>query len=148
MTSEFLRYGIGVLLLWLIAMRLRSGTARQVLYLIASWLFYYSWGGWLIVILIFSSLMNYVARSEERTIGSKGSAIFDSGAEMTRCAHENARSGSQPESGMIRVSGWLTRGSKAASVAAHSRLTTTVLHPEARSMRRVRSRGNLGLRGT
>jgi len=40
-------------------MRLRSITARQVLYLIASWLFYYSWGGWLIVILIFSSLMNY-----------------------------------------------------------------------------------------
>jgi alginate O-acetyltransferase complex protein AlgI len=59
MTSELLRYGIGVLVLWLIAMRLRSVNARQVLYLIASWLFYYSWGGWLIVILIFSSLMNY-----------------------------------------------------------------------------------------
>jgi alginate O-acetyltransferase complex protein AlgI len=44
---------------WIAAMRLRSITARQVLYLIASWLFYYSWGGWLIVILIFSSLMNY-----------------------------------------------------------------------------------------
>jgi alginate O-acetyltransferase complex protein AlgI len=59
MTSELLRYGIGVLVLWLIAMRLRSVTARQVLYLVASWLFYYSWGGWLIAILIVSSLMNY-----------------------------------------------------------------------------------------
>lgn len=59
MTIELLEYGIGVVVVWLIAMRLRSVTARQVLYLIASWLFYYSWGGWLIVILIFSSLMNY-----------------------------------------------------------------------------------------
>jgi D-alanyl-lipoteichoic acid acyltransferase DltB (MBOAT superfamily) len=59
MTSELLRYGIGVLVLWLIAMCLRSITTRQVLYLIASGVFYYSWGGWLIVILIFSSLMNY-----------------------------------------------------------------------------------------
>jgi alginate O-acetyltransferase complex protein AlgI len=40
-------------------MRLRSVTARQVLYLVASYLFYISWGSWLIVILLFSSLMNY-----------------------------------------------------------------------------------------
>src|SRR5271165_7334645 len=59
MTSALLLYGIGVLVLWLIAMRLRSVNARQGLYLIASWLFYYSWGGWLIVFLIFSSLMNF-----------------------------------------------------------------------------------------
>ncbi len=59
MTSALLLYGIGVLVLWLIAMRLRSVSARQGLYLMASWLFYYSWGGWLIVILIFSSLMNF-----------------------------------------------------------------------------------------
>ena len=59
MTTEFLGYGIGVAVVWLAAMRLRSVTARQVLYLIASWLFYYTWGGWLIVVLIFSSLMNY-----------------------------------------------------------------------------------------
>ncbi len=34
-------------------------TARQVLYLVASWLFYISWGSWLIVVLLFSSLVNY-----------------------------------------------------------------------------------------
>ena len=33
------------MVLWLVAMRLRSANARQVLYLVASWLFYYSWGG-------------------------------------------------------------------------------------------------------
>ena len=59
MIKELLIYGIGLLVVWLIAMRLHSVKARQVLYLIASWLFYYSWGAWLIVILIFSSLMNY-----------------------------------------------------------------------------------------
>jgi alginate O-acetyltransferase complex protein AlgI len=59
MTSELLQYGTGVLMLWLIAMRLRSVTARQLLYLTASWIFYYSWCGWLIVILISSSLVNY-----------------------------------------------------------------------------------------
>jgi len=56
---QLVTYGIGALLTWLIAMRLGSAKARQVLYLMASWLFYYSWGGWLIVFLIFSSLMNY-----------------------------------------------------------------------------------------
>jgi alginate O-acetyltransferase complex protein AlgI len=40
-------------------MQLRSAKARQVLCLIASLLFYYTWGGWLIVFLIFSVLMNY-----------------------------------------------------------------------------------------
>jgi len=59
MTAEILGYGIGLVAVWLLAMRLRSVTARQCLYLIASWLFYYSWGAWLILILVFSSLMNY-----------------------------------------------------------------------------------------
>jgi alginate O-acetyltransferase complex protein AlgI len=59
MTIEFFGYGIGVLVVWLVAMRLRSIAARQWLYLIASWLFYFSWGSWLIVVLLFSSLMNY-----------------------------------------------------------------------------------------
>jgi alginate O-acetyltransferase complex protein AlgI len=59
MTIELLGYAIGVVVVWLVAMQLRSVTARQALYLIASWIFYYSWGGWLIVFLIFSSLMNY-----------------------------------------------------------------------------------------
>jgi len=59
MIKPFLFYALGILILWLLAMRPRSVKARQVLYLIASWIFYYSWGGWLIVILILSSLMNY-----------------------------------------------------------------------------------------
>ena len=59
MTKDLLIYALGIAVVWLVAMRLRSVKARQVLYLVASWLFYYSWGGWLIVILIFSSLMNY-----------------------------------------------------------------------------------------
>jgi|HubBroStandDraft_1064217.scaffolds.fasta_scaffold00117_6 alginate O-acetyltransferase complex protein AlgI len=59
MTTNFLAYGIGVLAVWLVAVRLRSVTARQALYLVASYLFYFSWGSWLIVVLLFSSLMNY-----------------------------------------------------------------------------------------
>jgi alginate O-acetyltransferase complex protein AlgI len=57
--TEFLGYGIGVVIVWLAAVRLRSIPARQTLYLVASYLFYISWGSWLIVILLFSSLMNY-----------------------------------------------------------------------------------------
>ena len=59
MTKELLIYAVAIVFVWLVAMRLRSVKARQVLYLIASWIFYYSWGGWLIVVLIVSSLMNY-----------------------------------------------------------------------------------------
>jgi alginate O-acetyltransferase complex protein AlgI len=59
MTAALLAYGIGGVVVWLVAMRLRSVAARQWLYLIASWLFYFSWGSWLIVILLFSSLANY-----------------------------------------------------------------------------------------
>src|SRR5271170_3261854 len=59
MTTELIGYGIGVVVVWLVAMRLRSVTARQWLYLVASWVFYFSWGSWLIGVLIFSSLMNY-----------------------------------------------------------------------------------------
>ena len=59
MTTNLLGYGIGVLVVWLVAMRLRSVTARQSLYLVASYLFYFSWGSWLIVVLLFSSLVNY-----------------------------------------------------------------------------------------
>jgi D-alanyl-lipoteichoic acid acyltransferase DltB (MBOAT superfamily) len=45
--------------MWLVAMRIRSVTVRQALYLVASWLFYLTWGSWLIVVLLFSSVMNY-----------------------------------------------------------------------------------------
>ena len=50
MTIELLGYGIGVVVVWLVAMRLRSVTARQSLYLVASYLFYFSWGSSLIVV--------------------------------------------------------------------------------------------------
>jgi alginate O-acetyltransferase complex protein AlgI len=56
---ELMGYGIGVVVVWLVAMQLRSVKARQILYLAASWIFYYTWGSWLIVFLIFSSLVNY-----------------------------------------------------------------------------------------
>ena len=59
MTTEYLVYAIGLVVVWLLAMRLRSVVARQVLYLVASWLFYFSWAKWLIVVLLFSSGMNY-----------------------------------------------------------------------------------------
>ena len=58
-TAEFLSYGVGVVVLWLVAVRLRSAVARQWLYLIFSLIFYFSWGSWLIVVLLFSALMNY-----------------------------------------------------------------------------------------
>jgi alginate O-acetyltransferase complex protein AlgI len=59
MTTQLVEYGIGALVVWMVAMRLQSVFARQWLYLVASWLFYFTWGSWLIVILILSSLMNY-----------------------------------------------------------------------------------------
>jgi alginate O-acetyltransferase complex protein AlgI len=57
--TEYLAYAIGIVVVWLAAMRLRSASARQVLYLVASYLFYISWGSWLVIVLIFSSLVNY-----------------------------------------------------------------------------------------
>jgi alginate O-acetyltransferase complex protein AlgI len=48
-----------VLLLWAVAWRLRSTTARQALLLVASYLFYASWGISFLLALIASSLMNY-----------------------------------------------------------------------------------------
>jgi alginate O-acetyltransferase complex protein AlgI len=59
MTTKLIAYAIGIVVLWVVAMRTRSVTARQVLHLVASWLFYLSWGSWLIVVLLFSSVMNY-----------------------------------------------------------------------------------------
>ena len=59
MTTKLIAYAIGIIVVWLVAMRTRSVTARQSLYLVASWLFYISWGSWLIVVLLFSSLVNY-----------------------------------------------------------------------------------------
>ncbi len=57
--TDLLVYAIGRVVVWFAAMRLRSVVARQWLYLVASWLFYFSWASWLIIVLVFSSLMNY-----------------------------------------------------------------------------------------
>lgn len=60
MTMELLEYAIGLVLVWLIAARLKSARNRQILQLIASWLFYFQWGSWQIFVLLFSSVMNYL----------------------------------------------------------------------------------------
>jgi D-alanyl-lipoteichoic acid acyltransferase DltB (MBOAT superfamily) len=59
MTIELFAYAIGLLVVWLLAWRLRSVVARQWLYLVASLTFYFSWASWLIVVLLCSALMNY-----------------------------------------------------------------------------------------
>jgi hypothetical protein len=59
MTTQLGIYAIGVIVVWLLAARLRSERARQLLYLIASYLFYASWATWFIVFLLFSSVVNY-----------------------------------------------------------------------------------------
>lgn len=59
MTIELLTYALALVVVWLLALRFRSIVARQWLYLLASWIFYWSWGSWLIVVLLFSSLMNF-----------------------------------------------------------------------------------------
>src|SRR5580658_4077476 len=59
MTTKYIAYVIGIVVLWCLAMRSRSVKTRQVMYLVASYLFYLTWGSWLIVVLLFSSVMNY-----------------------------------------------------------------------------------------
>src|SRR5580700_11396303 len=59
MTTKYIAYVIGIVVLWCLAMRTRSVKTRQVMYLVASYLFYLTWGSWLIVVLLFSSVMNY-----------------------------------------------------------------------------------------
>jgi alginate O-acetyltransferase complex protein AlgI len=59
MTTRLLSYAVGLVILWLLAMRIRSTKARQWLYLLASYAFYASWGPWFLIVLLFSSLMNY-----------------------------------------------------------------------------------------
>jgi alginate O-acetyltransferase complex protein AlgI len=56
---EFGVYAVGVALLWMVALRVRSVVARQVLYLLASYVFYASWARWFIIVLLVSSGMNY-----------------------------------------------------------------------------------------
>lgn len=59
MTPVLLAYALGTVVVWVVSLRLRSPSARQMLYLLVSWIFYYSWASWLLGVLLFSSLMNY-----------------------------------------------------------------------------------------
>jgi hypothetical protein len=52
MTTKYIAYVIGIVVLWCLAMRSRSVKTRQVMYLVASYLFYLTWGSWLIVVLL------------------------------------------------------------------------------------------------
>jgi alginate O-acetyltransferase complex protein AlgI len=59
MTIQTLGLVLVVLLLWIVAWHLRPVKQRQALLLIASYLFYSSWGLGFLLVLIASSLMNY-----------------------------------------------------------------------------------------
>jgi alginate O-acetyltransferase complex protein AlgI len=59
MTVTSLSYLLFVPIIWLFAWPLRSAKARQILFLVASYVFYASWGGSFLLILIASSLLNY-----------------------------------------------------------------------------------------
>ncbi|HLK32295.1 MAG TPA: hypothetical protein VKT29_04345, partial [Terriglobales bacterium] len=50
---------IGVLVAWLLAVRLRSPRERNVLFLVASYIFYGSFGLWFLGILLASTFLNY-----------------------------------------------------------------------------------------
>lgn len=60
MTVQSLSYLLFILVLWLLALPLRSSRGRQILLLAASYIFYASWGIGFLSILLFSSLMNYI----------------------------------------------------------------------------------------
>ena len=59
MTIRLIAYAAGLVVLWLLAARIRSVTTRQRLYLLASYAFSASWGPCFLIVLVFSSLMNY-----------------------------------------------------------------------------------------
>lgn len=59
MTVTNLTYFSFVMIVWLLSLVVRSTKAKQVLLLVASYVFYASWGVWFLLILIASSLGNY-----------------------------------------------------------------------------------------
>jgi alginate O-acetyltransferase complex protein AlgI len=59
LTHRVLIYAFGVPLLRLVASAISSFRTRQWLFLVASYLFYASWGPWFLAVLVFSSLVNY-----------------------------------------------------------------------------------------
>lgn len=60
MTVQSLSYLVFIMIVWLLALGLRSVKARQMLLLIASYLFYATWGISFLAVLVASSLMNYM----------------------------------------------------------------------------------------
>jgi len=59
LTERTLTYAVGLILLRLLVSLAKSVRLREALFLIASYLFYLSWGPWFLAVLIFSSLVNY-----------------------------------------------------------------------------------------
>src|ERR1044071_4899897 len=59
MTVQSFTYLLFVLLVWVLALPVRARKARQVLLLLASYVFYASWGHGFWIVLLLSSLMNY-----------------------------------------------------------------------------------------
>lgn len=59
LTQRVLFYVLGLLLLRLLTGLFKSFRTREWLFVIASYLFYLSWGTWFLAILVFSSLVNY-----------------------------------------------------------------------------------------
>ncbi len=63
LTERTLIYAVGLLLLRLLVGLAKSVRLREALFLIASYLFYLSWGPWFLAVLVFSSLVNYALGS-------------------------------------------------------------------------------------
>jgi alginate O-acetyltransferase complex protein AlgI len=58
--AQMILYGVALPVAWLLSWRLREGRARQLLYLVLSYLFYATWGLWFLGVLILGSLGNYL----------------------------------------------------------------------------------------
>jgi alginate O-acetyltransferase complex protein AlgI len=63
MAQRVLVYGVGLLVIWLLTRVLRSIRARQILFLLVSWVFYASWSFWFLGILLGSSFLNFALGS-------------------------------------------------------------------------------------
>jgi D-alanyl-lipoteichoic acid acyltransferase DltB (MBOAT superfamily) len=59
MLNRVLAYTIGFAVLWLLLRLIRAPRTRQVVLLVASYLFYASWGSWFLGLLILSSIVNF-----------------------------------------------------------------------------------------
>jgi alginate O-acetyltransferase complex protein AlgI len=59
MTVQSVSFLVFALLVWLLALAMKTAGARQVLLLVASYLFYATWGLGFLIVLVASSLMNF-----------------------------------------------------------------------------------------